>query len=144
MKKTKEDNILIRIDKSFKEEFRLYCKMDMSKKILNLMERELKEEKHSIFNSFLSSIDDNRYILSAFTAALDDIFYYKSNGDSDNIMIEKVKKFMYEKFDIKEASIDLFFQKVYFDIYKADYHLLHEHRQIIINTINDILNIKGE
>lgn len=142
MKKEKEENtnIIFRVNKTFKEEFRLYFSMDMTKKIISLMEKALKDEKYNVYYTFLEGLKDNRYAASAFAAAIDDIFYYKSNGDDESKMIENVKQLLSDKFEIKESVTELFFENVYFKTYKGDYKLMYSHKQAILDTINEISN----
>ena len=143
MKKEKEANIIFRVDKTLKEEFRLYFNTDMTKTIISLMEKALKDEKYNVYHPFLEGLKDNRYAASAFAAAIDDIFYYKSNGDDDSKMMESVKQLLSDKFEIKESVTEQFIKSIYIDVYKGDYELMYSHKQAIINTINEITFGKG-
>ncbi len=143
MKKEKEENtnIIFRVNKTFKEEFRLYFStVDMTKKIISLMEKALKDEKYNVYYPFLESLKDNRYTTSAFAAAIDDVFYYKSNGDDDSKMVQSIKQLLSDKFEIKEEVTELFFKNIYFNTYKGDYKLMYSHKQAILDTISEIIN----
>ena len=138
MKREKETNIIFRVDKTLKEEFRLYFNMDMTKKIISLMEKALKDEKYNVYYPFLEEMKDNRYAASAFATAIDDIYYYKSNGNDDLKMVESVKHLLSEKFEVKESVTEQFLENIYFNTYKGDYELMYSHKQSIIDTINEI------
>ncbi len=134
-------NIIFRVNKTFKEEFRLYFSpIDMTKKIISLMEKALIDEKYNVYYSFLESLKDNRYTTSAFAAAIDDIFYYKSNGDDDSKMVQSIKQLLLDKFEIREAITEQFFEKIYYNTYKGDYKLMYSHKQAILDTINEIIS----
>jgi hypothetical protein len=138
MKREKETNIIFRVNKTLKEEFRLYFNTDMTKTIISLMEKALKDQKYKVCYPFLEELKGNRYAISAFATAIDDIYYYKSNGDDDLKMMESVKQLLSEKFEIRESVTEQFFENIYLNVYKGDFKLMYSHKQAIIDTINEI------
>ncbi|RCX07885.1 hypothetical protein DFR58_1475 [Anaerobacterium chartisolvens] len=135
----KDDNIIIRVDSDFKEEFRLYFNK-VSKKVLGWMEEELEKERLLRLGPVMRELKGNRYAAAAIDTAINDIVFYKSEGLDEECIEQKVSEMLKEKFDVEGQASSLFFQRIYREVYGCDAELLFKHRGSITRTINEHVN----